>query len=417
MAKATLIAIGNEILIGRTLDTNTHWLAQNLNARGIEIAQILVIADQEEAIKNALDWGFTKSEIIISCGGLGGTIDDITRRTIADYFGTYLKTHEPTLRKIEKIYQERNRPFTEVAARISLVPEGCQVLPNEEGLAPGLLFTKENTHQCYFVLPGVPHEMKHLAQTHVFPYIEKHYDSHFFRSITLRTMGVTETYLATLLAPFEQKLLPSMQLAYNPSLSSLDIRFSISTLEEKELIQFNTLLEELKNILAPFLFGEGEATLEEVLGNLLIANASSISVAESCTGGALCAKIISVPGASRYIHGGIVAYANEQKINLLGVKPSTLQEFGAVSEQTAIEMAVGIREKMGTTIGLSTTGIAGPDGATPTKPVGTVWIGYADAYNTYAKQFIFENNRERVIQRSVANAMYIVIKQIKGQKN
>jgi nicotinamide-nucleotide amidase len=418
MAKATLIAIGNEILIGRTLDTNTHWLAKRLTEIGVSVEQIITINDKELAIRQALDWAFAQSDIVISCGGLGGTIDDITRKTLAQYFETELSPHEPTLERLKKIYAERGRTFTDATARIALIPACCQVLPNEQGLAPALLFEK-GPQKRYFALPGVPHEMKHLAQKYIFPYLSTHFTTRVFHSVTLRTMGATESHLATLLTPFEQKLPPYIELAYNPSLSSLDIRLSLSIAKEeekKELERFNELLANLKTHLKPFLFGEGEATLEEVLGQLLIEQKATISVAESCTGGGLCAKIISVPGASRYIQGGVVAYANEEKIKTLGVRSSTLEQFGAVSEEVAIEMASGIRNKMNTSIGLSTTGIAGPDGGTSAKPVGTVWIGYADSFGSFAKRFIFENNRERVVERTVANALYIAIKKIRGNQ-
>jgi nicotinamide-nucleotide amidase len=415
MTKATLIAIGNEILIGRTLDTNTHWLAQRLREIGVKVERIVTIADKESAIKETLDWAFAQSDIVISCGGLGGTIDDVTRDALACYFKTELTSHEPTLERLKEIYAQRGRTFTETTARIALVPTCCQVLPNEQGLAPALLFEK-SPQKRYFALPGVPHEMKHLAEAYVFPYLQTHFTSQIFRAITLRTMGATESYLATLLAPFEEKLPPYIELAYNPSFSSLDIRLSLAIAkeeEEKGLECFNELLQELKTYLKPFLFGEGEDRLEEVLGQLLIAQKATLSVAESCTGGALCAKIISVPGASGYMQGGVVAYANEEKINILGVSSATLEQFGAVSEEVAIEMALGIRNKMNTSIGLSTTGIAGPDGGTPSKPVGTVWIGYADPFGSFAKRFIFENNRERVVERTVANALYIAIKKIR----
>jgi nicotinamide-nucleotide amidase len=415
MATATLIAIGNEILIGRTLDTNTHWLAQRLREIGVGVEQIITIADKEGAIRDALDWAFTKSDIVISCGGLGGTIDDVTRKTLARYFETELAPHEPTLERLKKIYAERGRTFTDATARIALVPRGCQVLPNEQGLAPALLFEK-GTEKRYFVLPGVPHEMKYLAQQYIFPYLQTHFTSQIFHAVTLRTMGATESHLATLLAPFEEKLPPYIELAYNPSFSSLDIRLSLAIAKEEEAKgreRFNELLQDLKTYLKPFLFGEGEARLEEVLGQLLIAQRATLSIAESCTGGALCAKIISVPGASAYIQGGVVAYANEEKIKTLGVRSITLEQFGAVSEEVAIEMACGIRNKMNTSIGLSTTGIAGPDGGTPSKPVGLVWIGYTDPFGSFAKRFIFENNRERVVERAVANALYIAIKKIR----
>ncbi len=405
MKTAEIFAIGDELLIGRTLETNAHRLAQGLYARGMRLRQVRVIPDEAPAIRRCLEE--CTADLAITTGGLGATRDDCTRQTLAQWLGVTLVQHPEALARMQTYYARRNRPLNPISEQMSFVPQGAEVLLSDVGAAPGLRIDRP-AGGVLFVLPGVPWEVDHLAERYLWPWLEAHGTGGHVEQRVLRTVGAPESKLAALLAPLEDRLPPDLKLAYNPSLSSLDLRLVLHTAREDWPLrqpQYEALWAELQERVGPYIYGTGDDRLEGVLGDQLATRGLRIALAESCTGGALAARLVSVAGASAWVAGGVVAYSNELKMELLDVPQELLREHGAVSEPVARAMAEGVRQRLGADLGLSTTGIAGPDGGTPTKPVGTVWMACAGAEGTMARHHLFERDRSRNIERSVVAAL------------
>lgn len=405
LSEAEIYAIGDELLIGRTLETNAHRLAQGLHARGLTLRQIRVIPDEAEAIRRCLDE--CRTGVAITTGGLGATEDDFTRRVLAEWLGVPLVQDAEVLARLRSFYERRGRTLNPISEKMSFVPQGAEVLLSDAGAAPGLRINRPDGGTL-FAMPGVPWEVDHLAERHLWPWLEANAAGGHVEQRVFRTVGVPESTLAGLLADFEAKLPPDAKLAYNPSLHALDLRLVLSTTRANwpaRQAEYEALAAELRQAVNPYIYCMGDETLEAAIGANLKAQGLTLALAESCTGGAVAARLVSVAGASAWVRGGVVAYDNALKTQLLGVPEDMLREHGAVSESVARAMAEGARLRLGADIGLSTTGIAGPDGGSDEKPVGTVWMAVADANGTVAERRLFERDRGRNIARAVTAAL------------
>jgi len=405
--KAEIITIGDEILIGQIIDTNSAWIAEQFNLNGIEIYQITSVHDDHTHILEAIKKAEEKVDLVILTGGLGPTKDDITKNALCDYFNTKLIFHEPTFEHIKTRFTKLNIDVNKLNRDQALVPESCTVLFNKAGTAPGLWFEKNDT---YFVsVPGVPFEMKYLVEQEILPRLRKSGKTRAIYHKTVLTQGIPESMLAMKLEQWEDALPENIKLAYLPSPMAVRLRLSAIGNNEnvlRELVEAE--IEKLQKIIPDQIYGFNNETMAEVIGRILKLNGKTLAVAESCTGGYISHLITSLPGCSDFFNGAVTAYSNLIKENILGVNPENILEFGAVSEQVAKEMAVGVRKVFNSDFALATTGIAGPDGGTEEKPVGTVWIAVASENDVIAQKFIFGDNRERNISRSSQTALQIL---------
>lgn len=405
--RAEIITIGDELLIGQVVDTNSAWMAKRLNEAGIELYQITSVHDNREHILKALDEAFSRADIVLTTGGLGPTKDDITKHVMCEYFGTTL-VEDPRVREhIHELYKERPDVLNRLTATQWLVPESATILPNRVGSAPIMVF--EQTGKLLVALPGVPHEMKIAMTEQVLPYIGSKGRGEIIHR-TMMLYGIAESTLALKIEDWENALPQSMHLAYLPKDGIIRLRLSSYGEATKEEIEQQ--LANLKPLIAGNLIATEDLPLETILGNLLKARHQTIATAESCTGGRLAAALNAQSGSSAYYMGSVVAYDNTIKEQVLGVKHSTLEKYGAVSEQTVREMAEGVRALMNTDYAIATSGIAGPTGGTPDKPVGTVWIAWATPDGTMAECYHFgiAREREQITQRAVTAALVELIK-------
>lgn len=401
--KVELISIGDELLIGQTINTNAAWLGQELSLRGITITQCVTIPDTEKAIHEAIENGFNHADLLILTGGLGPTKDDITKKVIANYIKRDLVIDPITLSRVEAYFSSRNRPMLDVNIQQAAVPEGTLILTNEHGTAPGMWIEHEG--KILISLPGVPYEMKAIMQDEAFPRIaEKSGKSTLFHK-TILTQGVGESTIANTMQDWESEIRErGFGLAYLPSPGQVRIRLSSSNGSQDEPV-LDGYFKQLEETFPKNVFGYGELSLAEVVGALLLERNSTISTAESCTGGALSQAIVAVSGASNYFEGSVVTYSNALKNKHLNVPMNLFTTVGAVSQEVVEIMAVEGRKKFDSDYCLSVSGIAGPNGGTDEKPVGTVWIGLATKNKVYSKKFLFANNRDRNVQLSVLYAL------------
>ncbi|MBN1984901.1 MAG: competence/damage-inducible protein A [Prolixibacteraceae bacterium] len=405
--KAEIITIGDEILIGQIVDTNSAWIAEQFNLNGIEIYQITSVHDDHQHILEAMKKAEEKVDLVILTGGLGPTKDDITKNTLCEYFNTKLVHHEATFQHIREIFSRRNFDFNKLNRDQALVPESCTVLFNKTGTAPGMWFEKNNT--VFVSVPGVPFEMKYLVEYEILPRIVKQGRTKAIFHRTVLTQGIPESMLALQIESWEDALPEHIKLAYLPNPMSVRLRLSATGTDKTVLKQeVEAQIQQLQQLIPEHIFGYDNETMAEVVGRLLKMKGKTLAVAESCTGGYISHLLTSVPGSSEYYKGGVTAYSNEVKKQLLGVNETSLAEFGAVSEQVAKEMALGVKQALQTDFAVSTTGIAGPDGGTDEKPVGTVWIAVAGENKVFATQYGFGNNRERNIIRSGQTALQLL---------
>ncbi len=408
--RAEIITIGDELLIGQVVDTNSAWMAERLNEAGIELYQITSVHDDREHILKALDEAFSRADIVLTTGGLGPTKDDITKHVMCEYFGTTLVEDSRVREHIHELYKERPDVLNRLTATQWLVPESATILPNRVGSAPIMVF--EQTGKLLVALPGVPHEMKIAMTEQVLPYIGSKGSGEIIHR-TMMLYGIAESTLALKIEEWENALPQSMHLAYLPKDGIIRLRLSSYGEATKEEIEQQ--IANLKPLIAGNLIATEDLPLETILGNELKARHQTIATAESCTGGRLAAALNAQSGASAYYMGSVVAYDNRIKEQVLGVAHDTLLEWGAVSEQTVREMAEGVRALMNTDYAIATSGIAGPTGGTPEKPVGTVWIAWAMPEGTIAKCFHFgvAREREQITQRAVTAALVELIKSLK----
>jgi nicotinamide-nucleotide amidase len=402
--EASVITIGDEILIGQVVDTNSAFIGQQLNSIGIPVRQILSVHDLEGTILSALESCGKQTGLVLVTGGLGPTSDDITKPAICKFFETDLVPDEQVLKHLEQLLARRGLGMNEKNRQQALVPVLAQVLPNRSGTAPALWLEKNGT--VYIFLPGVPFEMKTILTEEVLPRLKSRYSLPVIMHRTILTQGIAESHLADKLSQFEAELPATIGLAYLPSPGLVRLRLTGQHMQKDEL---ETLIEEqvdkLKALLGKALYGYDEDKLEEVVGKLLIKKVKHLATAESCTGGAIAAAITSVPGSSRYYKGSVVAYSNEVKVQVLGVDPLMIEKYGAVSREVVSSMALGVLRVTGADYSIASSGIAGPDGGTPEKPVGTTWIAVSDGIRTEAVLYNFGEDRGRTIIRAVQTSL------------
>jgi len=404
---AQIINIGDELLIGQTVNTNAAWLGTELSKIGFDICRTIIIPDKRESILKILSDVTGKSDVVLVTGGLGPTSDDITKQTICEFFGTTLVTNREVLKMIELMFERRNIQMNEKLRSQADVPASCRVLLNAAGTAPGMWFEKEDTILIF--LPGVPFEMKYIMNEHVIPDLKKRFRSNIIIHKNIMTYGTYEAKMAELLEKFEAELPTNIKLAYLPSFGIIKLRLTgsgndMSKLEKE--IEFQ--VKKLYKIIPEYIYGEDEEQLEETVGRLLKEKGYSLCTAESCTGGRIAQMITSIPGSSAYYKGSIIAYDNNVKTDLLNVKKSTIEKFGAVSRETAEEMAQRTLELFRCNYALATTGIAGPEGGTPQKPVGIVWITVATSDKITSEKFQFTNDRVTNITRFTLSALNLL---------
>lgn len=403
-----IITIGDELLIGQVIDTNSAWMAKELNRLGISVRQITSVSDKAEHIKSALDLAAVESRVIIMTGGLGPTKDDLTKNTLCDYFETSLRFDEMVYADVKKLFEERGFEVTETNRLQAMVPLNCIVLRNARGTAPGMWFEKSGN--IFVSLPGVPYEMKYLMENEVIPRLQQHFALPPVMHKTILTQGIGESNLSDRISDWENALPKNIKLAYLPSPGLVRLRLSMVGGDESMVKSMEEESEKLKQLVASYYYGEDDETLEQVVGRLLRERGEMMATAESCTGGHLAAKITKIAGSSDYYQGSVIAYSNDVKIKMLGVKESTLQIHGAVSEETVQEMAGGLQQIMGVKAGIATSGIAGPGGGTEAKPVGLVWIAVAYGDRIMSKKFLLGSNRERTIEVASLHGLFMLRK-------
>ena len=389
---AEIITIGDEILYGQITDTNSQYLSAQLDGLGIRVVRKTSVGDRAADIRQALDAALSIAQLVILTGGLGPTKDDITKHTLAEYFDTELVMHEPTLARLKAFFEQRGKVLNELNHRQAMLPAASTLLPNAKGTAMGMWF--EHQGKVVISLPGVPHEMKHLIEDEALPRIREFFQTPIIYHKMIRTVGVPESILAEKIADWESALPEHIKLAYLPNYGQVRLRLTARGARRQVLEQeVDAQIAALLPIAGKYIYGYDDLTLEQAIGERLMAKGKTMATAESCTGGHVAHLITSIPGSSRYFMGGIVSYDNAVKMGQLGVQSSTLEEHGAVSEATVLEMAQGVRARLGTNIGLATSGVAGPGGGTPDKPVGTVWIAYADESGAVAKRLQLTEDR------------------------
>jgi nicotinamide-nucleotide amidase len=411
MNSIEIITIGDEILIGQTVDTNSAWMGNELNLMGIRINRITSVSDNKGEIITSLDEALSRTEVVLMTGGLGPTSDDITKETLTGYFGGKLVMDNEVLENVTDRLRRRNLQMNENNRRQAMVPDNCKVLRNLTGTAPGMLFEKNG--KIVVSMPGVPHEMKHIMKEHVLPLLAVRLPGGVIVHKNIMTYGVAEAILAERLETFENELPGEIRLAYLPAYGVIKLRLTAVGSDEKKIREsIKEQVAKLYEIIPDVIYGEDEVMLEEVVGKLLNDNNLTVATAESCTGGKIASLITSVPGSSGWFRGSVVAYDNSIKTGVLGVSKETLRIYGAVSAETAGEMARGARRLMGTDYAVAVTGIAGPTGGTADKPVGTVWIAIDSARGLLTEKQIFADNRQINISRSSYGALNLLRKQI-----
>ena len=410
--QAEIITIGDEILIGQILDSNSKWIATELNKIGVSVYQITSIQDDKVHILEALKNAQSKVDIVILTGGLGPTKDDITKLTLAEYFNDVLILNSEIVEHIKVMFAKVNYPFTEVNKNQALVPSKCTPLFNTVGTAPGMWF--ETNNKVVISLPGVPFEMKTLMSLSVLPKIQETFKLPFILHKTILTYGMGESMVAARIEDWENNLPNFVKLAYLPSYGNVRLRLSAKGNTKKELeIAVNIEVDKLTSIIGDIIIGfDEDETIEVSIGQLLKEKKQTISITESCTGGSICKRITAIPGASNYFMGGIIAYNAAIKVNELGVKKYLIDEFSVVSSEVAEAMALGIQQKYQTTFAIATTGNAGPTTDITDTTVGTVFIAIATPSDVYSEEFFFGKPREKVIERATNKALEMIRKEI-----
>ena len=413
---AEIITIGDEILIGQIVDTNSAWMAKQLNAIGVSVKQITSVSDNEDHIIQSLADAEKRVDIILITGGLGPTKDDITKKTLAKYFNMGFRRDEGALEMVRQIFEKYKRPLIDINMQQADVPDGCEVIVNKNGTAPCMWF--EQNGKIFVSMPGVPYEMMYLIDDEILPRIKAKFKLPSIIHKTILTANIGESFLAKEIEEIEDGLPPHIKLAYLPKLGQVRLRLS-ATGENEALLKNEVdnaaklIIEKIKK----FVVVDDDIPLEKAVLNLMKEKGLTLSTAESCTGGYIAHLITQHPGCSSVYWGGAVAYAYELKESILWVKTSTLNTFGAVSEETVLEMAEGAILHFKTDYAIAVSGIAGPDGGTEDKPVGTVWIAIASKNKSVAKVFNFSNKRIQNIERSAVSALVMLLNLLKEDQH
>ena len=409
--KVSIISIGDELLIGQVVNTNASWMSQLLVSNGMNVDKVYTISDKRADIEETLSLSLKGSDAVIITGGLGPTKDDVTKKTLCDFFNSELVEDSATFEVISDIFAKRGYPMTDTNRQQALVPKCSKVLLNKRGTAPGMWF--EVGAKVVVSLPGVPFEMQYLMNEEVVPRMLEHFMVEHIIHKNLLFQGIGESFLSDRIENWELALPQNIKLAYLPKAGLLRLRLTaIGADEEVLMAKIDELVKELYSMVGEYILGEDMENLAEVLAYKMKTEGKTLAVAESCSGGAIASSITQKAGASKYFKGGVVAYSNAVKENVLGVKSSTLAEHGAVSEETATEMVRGVLKLMDADYAIATTGIAGPGGGTPEKPVGTVWIAVASKDEVFAQKMTFGDDRLRVIERTANQAFANMLKLI-----
>ena len=403
-----IITIGDEILIGQIVDTNSAWMAVELNKAGFQLAQITSVHDEAGHIKKALDEALLRADVVLMTGGLGPTKDDITKQTLCEYFGTKLVLNPDVLENIQQIYHTRQSVMNELTKSQAMVPENCTVIQNRAGSAPITWFEKEG--KVIVSMPGVPLEMKKVMSEEIIPRLQKYFKTPAIIHKTVQVYGIPESQLALRLTEWENALPEYLHLAYLPNFGIVKLRLSGAGQDEYKLEEaINLQIETLKSILGESIFANEDKPVEKIIYEKLKISGLTVATAESCTGGNIAHRLTLIPGISDCFKGSVVAYHNELKINALGVSARDIEQYGAVSSQVATQMAEGARKVMQTDLAVATTGIAGPTGGTDEKPVGTIWISVSSPERTITRSFNFgQFARENFIERSTMAALMML---------
>ncbi len=409
--KAWIITIGDELLIGQTVDTNSAFIGAELSKAGFDIERKISIHDRRDDILQTFRGINPDVQLVITTGGLGPTSDDITKQTLCEVFDTRLVLNREVLARVEEMMLRRAFPMNENNRLQAMVPENCRVIPNEMGTAPGMLFEKDAT--MFIFMPGVPFEMKHMMTQHVIPMLKEKFNTQSIIHKNIMTYGAPEALLAEMLIGFEASLPEEISLAYLPSSGVIKLRLT-GRGENRDMVEkiIREQAGKLYQTIPDLIYGENEKPLEKVVGELLAERKQTLSTAESCTGGKIAQMITSFAGSSAYFMGSVVAYDNSVKKNLLGVPDELLNKYGAVSEQVVTAMAEGVRRVTGTDFSVATSGIAGPDGGSPSTPVGTVWIAVSSDKEIETGKYVFGSERHQNILRFSNAALNLLRLQI-----
>lgn len=409
MTQASIITIGDELLIGQVVDTNSAWMAQELNKWGIRVKRRVAVGDVWDETWQALDEEKKQTDIILITGGLGPTADDITKPLLCKYFNGSMIVDEGARQNVINIFTRLNRPMIERNLKQAEVPDVCTVIPNKRGTAPGMWFEKDG--KVFVSMPGVPHEMKGMMETDVIPMLLGKFRFPAIIHRTLLTAGVGESFLAEHIKDFEASLPGHIRLAYLPNYGMVRLRLTATGAEKEQTERdVQTRFETLQSLVKEYMVTNEDEPIEKTTGRILEANNKTMCTAESCTGGYIAHLITSIPGSSAFYKGSVVSYANEIKKDLLGVEAETLQRVGAVSEEVVIQMAKGALAAMKTDYAIAVSGIMGPDGGSAEKPVGTVWVAIGSNQKVEAHKLSFRFDRMRNIQLTTANALNLLRK-------
>ncbi|GAB3496081.1 competence/damage-inducible protein A [Spirosoma knui] len=417
--RAEVITIGDEILFGQITDTNTKWIGTELTNIGIRTVRKSSVGDQADAILAVLREAHQRADVIIITGGLGPTKDDITKKTLCTYFGVDLVRNEQALALVTGFFAKRGREMTDLNRGQADLPANAVYLQNDWGTAPGMWFEHDQGDargRVYVSLPGVPFEMKQLMTNRVLPKLAAHFETPVIKHKIIRTIGIGESFLAERIEAWEDALPDHIRLAYLPSFGAVKLRLT-ATGDDSATIdrELDEQVQRVLPLISQHVFGYDNDELETVVGQLLSARKLTLATAESCTGGYVASRITSVPGSSAYFWGSIVSYSNSVKVHQLGVQPATLEQFGAVSEETIRQMAEGVRNALGTDVGIATSGIAGPDGGTPDKPVGTIWIACTTDQRTVTRLLKLGQYREQNIQLTTTYLLNLLREELINQ--
>jgi len=409
--KVEIITIGDEILIGQIVDTNSAWMATELNKCGFELAQITSVHDDTNHIVESLQMALKRADVVLFTGGIGPTKDDITKQTLTKFFNTKLVFDQSVIQNIEQLFSTRpNFVLNELTRLQAMVPEDCTVIQNVVGTAPLTWFERDG--KVVVSMPGVPYEMKNAMSTEIIPRLQKHFKTPVLLHKNVQVYGYGESSLALLIADWENELPEFISLAYLPNSGIVKLRLS-GLLDDLLALEFamNQQIDKLKNILGSAIIAFEDIPIEKLIGNILISKGLMVATAESCTGGNIAHKFTLIPGSSEYFKGSVVAYSNEVKVNVLGVSVDDLEVHGAVSQKVVEQMADGVRKLLKADVSIATSGIAGPTGGTTEKPVGTIWISVSSAEKTVSREFRFGSLREQNIIRSTQAAL-VMLKEI-----
>ena len=414
MSKAVILTIGDELLIGQTVDTNSAWMGEHLSGLGIDVIEKIAVSDSREGIQSGLDRSLKMGDIVLITGGLGPTKDDITKKVMADYFGMEMRFDQATYDRILRLFARWGRSTTEAHRLQCYMPDGAELVENKMGTAPGMIFRHRG--KILVSMPGVPYEMKYIMEHKILPLLKEEFTTQHIIHHTILTAGEGESRIAAKFESIVDRFPDHISIAYLPNLGSVRLRLTARGENEEELkLEVLNVATEIEEVLGDLVFGYGKDTLSATIGKLAIEKGLTIGTAESCTGGMVSSKIVKTSGSSAYFQGAVTTYSNELKNKLLGVKLETLERYGAVSEETVKEMVIGANKHLGVDVSVAISGIAGPGGGSEEKPVGTIWIACGNTSKMDTLKISAGKNREKNIEYASNYALNVLRKFLKAQ--